>query len=108
AILRDDVSVGTGLDTFRWVPMDISGDGRRDYVYVQPDGNQTVVHALVSQLGGGFSQSQQHLAPDLFGIGRQVVRGWKAMDVDGDGRTDLVYAHCAGITSGNCILSIEV
>src|SRR5262249_25088673 len=87
AILKDDVSVNTGLDTFRWVPADINGDGRRDYIYVQPQGNQTRVYTLVAQPGGKFIQDSKHLPPDLYGHGRQVLRGWKAMDVDGDGRT---------------------
>jgi RHS repeat-associated protein len=63
----------------------------------------------VSQTGGGFVQRSQALTPDLFGLGRQVLRGWKALDVDGDGRTDLVYVHCAGMSAtATCLVEVEV
>lgn len=109
AILHDDVSVNAALDTFRWMPAEINGDGRRDYLFVQPQGNQTIVHTLIAQTGGGFVQQRQQLAPDVYGLGRQIMRSWKAMDVDGDGRTDLVYAHCAGLSATQtCLVEVEV
>src|SRR5262245_9775841 len=109
AILHDDVSVNTGLDTFRWIPVELNGDGRSDFVFIQPQGNQTRVYTLIAQTGGGFTQRSQGLAPDLFGLGRQALRGWKALDVDGDGRTDLVYIHSAGMSAaGTAIVEVEV
>jgi RHS repeat-associated protein len=106
-VLRDDVSASTGLDTYHWIAADISGKGHRDYVYVQPLGPQTVVHTVVAQPNPSIAEYQ--LSPDLYGWGRQVMRGWKVMDVNGDGRADLVYIHSAGTsTTGTSLIDVEV
>jgi hypothetical protein len=41
-------------------------------------------------------------------LGRQSLRGWKVLDVDGDGRTDLVYVRCAGGSASTCLVEVEV
>jgi RHS repeat-associated protein len=101
AILRDDVTPSSGADTHRFVAADVTGDTRSDLVYVQVEGNQNHLRTVVQQgdaQGGaaGYTQVSQHVAPDLWGTGRPVTRDWKVLDVNGDGRSDLLYSHCAG------------
>jgi hypothetical protein len=102
AALHDDVSPSTGLDTHRWVATDVTGDGRRDLLHVRIEGNQNHVDTLLQQADGNLTPHSVHVAPPLSGIGRPVARDWKVMDVNGDGRTDLVYVHCNLGLSGIC------
>lgn len=106
-VLHDDVSASTGLDTYHWIAADVSGKGHGDYIYIQPVGPQTLVHTVVAQTKPSIAEYQ--LSPDLYGWGRQVMRGWKVMDVNGDGRADLVYVHSPGTsTTGTSLVDVEV
>jgi RHS repeat-associated protein len=91
--LRDDISPSTGRDTHRWVPADITGDGRTDLLYIRNEAQQTHADSLLRQADGSFAHQSAHISPELFGYGRPVMRDWKVMDVNGDGRTDLVYVR---------------
>jgi RHS repeat-associated protein len=106
-VLRDDVSASAGLDTYRWLPADVTGDGRNDFVYVRPDGSSEEILTLLQQPGGEMVlRSWPFPAGILAPSGRPVARSWKIMDVNGDGRADLVYASC--VRSGTaCLLQVE-
>lgn len=107
--LHDNVSVGPGLDTNRWIPADVTGDGLEDLVYPSVDGNQNDIASLIQQDDGSFAYATTHIAPDVFRFGRPVIRDWKLTDVNGDGRADFVYVHCVGTLAGGtgCILEVE-
>ena len=105
--LRDDISASAGLDTYRWVPADVTGDGRNDYVYVRPDGSGEQILTLLQQPGGQLVQRSWPVPGGFLAPwGRPVARNWKVMDVNGDGRADLVYAGC--VRSGPaCTMQVE-
>ena len=105
--LHDDISASTGLDTYRWVPADVTGDGRNDYVYVRPDGSGEQILTLLQQPGGALVQRSWPVpSPFLAPSGRSATRSWKVMDVNGDGRADLVYAGCVRSGPG-CTIQVE-
>jgi RHS repeat-associated protein len=108
-VLRDDVSPSTGLDTHRWVSADITGDGRSDFLYIRSEANQTRVDSLLRQADGSFTQRSAHIPPDVFGHGRSVMRDWKVMDVNGDGRADLVHVRSqrSNRPGTNAVLQVE-
>jgi hypothetical protein len=72
-----------------WIPMDVNGDGRTDMVVRLENGD------LVTFLstGTGFSLNPAGIAT---GISTASGRQWFAMDVNGDGRSDLVVRHLGG------------
>ena len=108
-ILHDDLAPSTGLDTHRWLPAELTGDGRRDWVYVGVEGAHVRVHTLVQREDGTLVHQSRHLPPDLFGEGRTVMRNWKLTDVNADGLTDLVYVYCSGsfLFQPHCVTEVQ-
>ena len=88
-------------DVAHWRPADIDGDGDGDLVHVwstdvtqlnAPD-RDIRVHVIRSNGDGGWTTLGQD--DDAWrGFGSTDTRNWQLMDVNGDGRTDLV--HLAG------------
>ena len=109
-VLRDVVSPGSGLDTERWISADVTGDGRSDMVHIRIDGAQTFIEAVITDEKGNHQYISSHIPPDPGepSAGHAVLADWKVLDVNGDGRTDLLYLSCAGTSSaGVCQATAE-
>lgn len=84
-----DAWPGFGLgDVANWRVMDINADGRMDLVHVAWSASVIRVHSLISRGDGTWSRVYQDAWP---GFGLSDVANWRAMDVNGDGRQDLVH-----------------
>lgn len=92
--LRTDRSPVTAIDSQRWIPTDVTGDGRRDLVYPQLTAAGLRVH---SSLGTGSIGRDEVAADVLPGWAAADVASWRAVDAGGpsgpDGRADLVYVE---------------
>ena len=84
---------------------DIDGDGLMDPALVQTYAGRTIAGAGASNTrirsllanGGGTWREVVHLTSQRY----QAARGWRPMDVNGDGRTDLAYVSSGpSATSG--------
>jgi RHS repeat-associated protein len=79
-------------ETWNWKPMDVNGDGLTDLVHLTSFNlNQSIqVNVLLANSGGGFTPVY---APNSFysGFDASDTKNWKPMDVNGDGKTDLVH-----------------
>lgn len=75
-------------NTARWRAGDVNGDGRSDLIHVTWGSNTIRVHTLFSQGNGTWTQTFQDAWP---GFGLSDVDNWRLMDVNGDGRVDLVH-----------------
>ena len=61
----------------------------------------------MQQSGGQLTQRSWQLPGSFLAPwGRSVARSWKVLDVNGDGRADLVYAGCVPSVTG-CLLQVE-
>ena len=98
----DNVSPLTGLDARQWIPLDVTGDGRDDFVYLASQSVTSYVYALVRLPVGGY-RSERTPIPAW-----PALRSWKPMDVNGDGRVDLVHLGCTySGAMGPCTLVID-
>jgi RHS repeat-associated protein len=88
--MYDSVSRATGADTQRWIPADVTGDGRDDFVYITSQRTGAWIYSLVRRDDGGYDQ--QRTAVPVWS--NPAARTWKSLDVNGDGRADLVHAQC--------------
>jgi YD repeat-containing protein len=73
-------------------PVDVDGDGRMDLVLVDTDssppldpGKNAVIFTLLSRSDGSWDDRHEQVT-----LPSQATAGWRPMDVNGDGRTDLV------------------
>jgi RHS repeat-associated protein len=90
----------------QYVPMDVNGDGATDLVAVgfQASGQNGEAQVFLAN-GGSFTKG------DLTVLGPQIVAALVtanyAMDVNGDGRTDLVRVGCTGANSGDAAVYLS-
>lgn len=76
-------------DVQNWRTMDVNGDGKQDLVHVMWTAPGTIrVHSLISNGDGTWTKAFEDA---WTGFGRSDVENWRPMDVDGDGRIDLVH-----------------
>jgi RHS repeat-associated protein len=103
--VRDEVSQPRGRDTFRWVPAELNGDGREDLLYISPQKDATRLHSLLRQANGTYTQVSTPVA--AFANPARVT--WKVLDVNGDGREDVVHLQCVqpSITPRPCITRVD-
>jgi RHS repeat-associated protein len=79
-------------DTLGWQPMDVQGDGRTDLVKVAGGKGQLAVYALLSNGDGSYTRGLSSAAVD----GDPTdLRGWRAVNQNGDGAGDLVHLRAA-------------
>jgi RHS repeat-associated protein len=88
--LHDSVSRATGLDGHRWFPADVSGDGREDLLYISSQQDRVYVHTLRRLPNGSYAFTVR----DIDQSPNPALGNWKVMDVDGNGRADLVRVRC--------------
>ena len=72
--------------------MEVNGDGREDLAYVTspPDGQLTIASML--SLGDGTWDTVSASVPEPnISITTEALAGLRVVDMDGDGRDDLVY-----------------
>ncbi|HET6565019.1 MAG TPA: FG-GAP-like repeat-containing protein, partial [Xanthomonadales bacterium] len=100
-LLRDDAinTATTGSFSFPsvlygLVLADTNGDGRPDLVYTEKSGSQFQLKTALAQASGGFSitSTTSTLPKDANNEPVKVT----AIDLNADGRQDLIYAHDAG------------
>ena len=92
-IVQDAVSRNPGLDTYQWTAAELDGDGRQDLVYVHATPAGNTIHALRQRSDGGYAATTRQV---LAGQHEDVSGDWKVMDVDSDGRHDLVHVTYRG------------
>jgi len=82
------------LDNSHWLPADVNADGRSDLVYVDysyQDPRGIRIYTLLSN-GEGSWEPREDLHSDFGGSSMwEDVGRWVPMDVDGDGKVDLVH-----------------
>ena len=85
-------SLGSGFDAAGgyWMTGDINGDGKADLIYVYPAGD--IVWTFLSNGDGSYTAKTYSLGTG-FDAGGGV---WTTGDINGDGRTDLVYIYARG------------
>ncbi len=103
--IHDEISQSTGRDAFRWLPAELNGDGREDLVYISPQRGATRLHSLLRRPNGSYLQASVPVA----GFSNPSRQTWRILDVDGDGREDLVHIECfqALITPRPCITRVD-
>ena len=106
-----DRGSGWEADAPEWRPMDANGDGRTDLVHLSYWQGASIgsagvlVKTLLSDGNGGWIEKplrgpfQPSLGPFEPFPGRRLqdTQSWRAMDVDGDGREDLVRVATSGL-----------
>jgi RHS repeat-associated protein len=75
-------------DTLGWQPMDVQGDGRTDLVKVAGGKGQLTVYELLSNGDGSYTRGLPSAAVDG---DTTDLRGWRAINQNGDGAGDLVH-----------------
>ena len=83
----DVVSPDTGADSSHVFTGDVNGDGRQDEIHIHTSNTSNTIYTLLRKADGQYLQKTQ---PVMQGD-HQVVRNFKTADVNGDGRTDLIY-----------------
>ncbi len=77
-------------DTQRWVPADVNGDGRTDFVHPLPHVNGGARLVVLMSKGDGTFKEQQFISHIWAGEPIQDPIHWAATDVNGDGRIDFI------------------
>lgn len=106
-ILRDDVSHNTIHRARRWVPVDVTGDGLDDLIYLPDDRHPNEIEVFAQQPNGSYAYHKDDIRPDFPDDGHVTASNWKFGDFNGDGRADLAYTTCHG-TGLSCALHVEV
>jgi RHS repeat-associated protein len=86
-IVVDVVSPDTGADSSHTFTGDVNGDGRQDEIHIHTSNTSNTIYTLLRKADGQYLQKTQ---PVMQGD-HQVIRNFKTADVNGDGRTDLIY-----------------
>jgi RHS repeat-associated protein len=82
-------------DTLNWQPMDVNGDGRSDLVHLNGTGSQFLVRTLLAQEDGTWRIGVN--AP-VGSANLSDTRGWRVVNLNGDGKADLVHLNVTGGT----------
>ena len=106
-ILRDDISRNTIHRARRWVPVDVTGDGLDDLIYLPDDRHPNEIEVLVRQPDGSYAYHKDDISPAFPDDGHVTASNWKFGDFNGNGRADLAYTTCHG-TGLSCALQVEV
>ncbi len=88
--LREDLSDHPAADTFNWTPAEINGDGRKDWVYIRDNVQGPLICSMIAD-GDTYRDRMSCQSPSPNTDRLTALRNWRVMDVDADGRDDLVY-----------------
>lgn len=80
----------TASDTKNWRPMDINGDGKQDLVHTSYEAPGMRIHTLISTGSGDWLKEEQETWKGTNNTSSDV-QNWRAADINGDGRTDLIH-----------------
>jgi hypothetical protein len=72
----------------RWLPADINGDGKTDLVHVHHAGGQAYIQTIMSNGDGTWTWIPTTAA--FQGLLPGDERNWRALDINADGKSDLV------------------
>jgi RHS repeat-associated protein len=100
--LREDLSPQPTSSTFHWVPAEINGDGKTDWVSFRDSSTLKVplIVTLLSHNASYHKVEDANLRAFSFGLWKTALHNWKVMDVNGDGRDDLVYISFLSLAQG--------
>ena len=84
-------------DTLNWVATDINGDGKKDFVHVDHLQSGLRVHTLLSRGDGTWDVRSEDPWP---GFSAPNQQNWMPIDVNADGKRDLVHLVLLGAHSG--------
>ena len=87
--LVDDPVVDLGVDARKFVAVSLRSPGESNLVYPRDTGDGTVLHTYLRDRDGPYTHLDDQFFPRPGG--RPYPAGWHALDVLGNGRTDLVY-----------------
>jgi RHS repeat-associated protein len=87
------------LDTQRWRPIEANGDGMADMLYLDQAHGCLTPHLLLSRGDGRFRQDTSGKQCQSSGVQLADAGSFRMMDVNNDGRTDLVHASTKIIAS---------
>ncbi len=79
------------VDAWRFMPAEVNGDGATDLVYVQATPTGPTVHTLTSLGNGDFRARFQTFALTDPAVYWTDAHAFKAVDLDRDGRSELVH-----------------
>ena len=83
----------------RWIGADLNGDGQTDFISIAQEGSDSWATTVIAERGGGYRTARFQLGsyfstfPGPFQ--NASMRTWRVMDVNGDGRADIVHVQCA-------------
>nr|BFE69274.1 hypothetical protein GCM10020092_025750 [Actinoplanes digitatis] len=91
---------GRGAQVARnWKVGDVNADGRADLIYLVDEPGRFRITSLLADGTGGWTERTRVAWPNYVaqnpGESGRDDPGWRTMDVNGDGRTDLVHLYRA-------------
>jgi RHS repeat-associated protein len=84
-----------------WKVFDVDGDGLDDVVHVEATSGGTAVRTLLADGNGAWRERWRPTGTDYRGVD---APNWLPLDVNGDGRGDLV--HVGRTTTSACVLTV--